>query len=362
MPSLNGGGAEKVLIDILHNIDFKQYHVDLCLILNQGQLLNDVPKSVNVFYLYSKLIFQRLDLYASKYISSRLESNRIKNKLGDKRYDTIISFLEGDGIKKHQYVTQFGAKNLTWVHIDLYNYHYTKNSFRKGEEEMAYSSMDEILFVSKEARDTFRQLFPNNEKPKKVVYNPIDKESIIKKSKEFIDFNKSKITICSVGRLVEQKSYERLLVLAKKLKDGGYDIDFLILGDGLLYERLLVKSKELEVDKMVHFLGFIKNPYPYIAKADIFINVSQSEGFSLVLCEALCLGKAVVFTETAGPTELLNRGEYGILTKHDDESIYKNVISLIDNQELLFFYEKKALERASIFDLNKMMRDIIECF
>lgn len=360
MPSLNGGGAEKVLIDILRNIDYNFFSVDLCLILNRGELLDDVPKEVNVFFLYSKKIFHRLDLYFTKYISNFFESRRIQQRLKNKKYDTIISFLEGDGIKKHQYVSQFGSRNLTWIHIDLYNYHYTDRIFKKGEEERIYNSMDDIFFVSNDAKSNFEKLFPNNKISKKVLYNPIDREEIRKKSQEIITFQKRKFTICSVGRLVEQKSYERLLRLAKRLQMDNYDIDFLILGEGMLKSNLLAKSKELGVDKMVHFLGFIKNPYPYIKTSDIYLNVSQSEGYSLVLCEALCLGKAVVFTKTAGPIELLDSGNYGVLTEHDDESIYRGVKLLLDNHDFLIHFENKAKERSEIFNIGRMMEDIRE--
>lgn len=358
MPSLSGGGAEKVLLDILNNIDSSIYSIDLLLILNKGIFKNNIPSSVNTIELYRFKICQRIDLYLSKYFSCYFEKKTIRSKLRNKQYDVIVSFLEGDGLRKHQYITSHAKKNITWVHIDLYNFHYTKVNFKKGEEEKIYSLMDEIVFVSKDAKINFIKRFPSNKVQKRIILNPINRIEIQEKSKENVFFFKKKFTICLVGRLVAQKAYDRLLRVARKLKYDGYNLDFIILGDGILKKQLLSLCKEFNLEDTVHFLGFIKNPYPYIKNADIYLNTSSAEGFSLVIGEALCLAKACVATTTAGPVELLQNGKYGLLVGHSDDSIYDGIKYLIDNPEKLNYFEQMAKERSYFFDINNTMREI----
>jgi glycosyltransferase involved in cell wall biosynthesis len=195
--------------------------------------------------------------------------------------------------------------------------------------------------------------------PHVVLYNPIDRDSIIIKAKK-TDIKKRKFTICSVGSLTEVKRFDRVIRLAKKLKDDGYDIDFWIIGDGLLRKELLELVSNLGLNDMVHFLGFINPPYPYIRVADILLLTSKAEGFPLVLCEALCLGVPVIATACTGPIEILDRGKYGVLCNHDDDSIYLNVKSLIDDKTKLEAYAFASEKRSKMFNIHVTMQNFYD--
>ena len=95
-----------------------------------------------------------------------------------------------------------------------------------------------------------------------------------------------------------------------------------------------------------------------MADADLFVSTSLVEGFSLVVAEAFCLGLPIVSTKTTGPIELIDNNKYGILTDHDDESIYQAVKKMIDDDNLREHYHKKSLERAKILDVDGVMKQI----
>lgn len=94
------------------------------------------------------------------------------------------------------------------------------------------------------------------------------------------------------------------------------------------------------------------------AKADIFLNTSESEGYPLTICEALCLGIPIVATSITGATEILSNSQYGVLTEEGAISIYNGVKLLIDNGNLREKYAKMALKRAEMFQVNEIMTRI----
>lgn len=78
----------------------------------------------------------------------------------------------------------------------------------------------------------------------------------------------------------------------------------------------------------------------------------------MVVCEALCLGLAIVATDISGASEILAGSEYGLLVSEKDEDIYKGVKRLMDDASLREKYRAKALQRAEMFDVPTTMAQI----
>lgn len=367
MPALPGGGAEKVLIDILKNFDYLSYEVTLLLEYREGIYLDDVPEEVRVLSLHSQntIWFERLHRILRYFHSYALFHEfvykyMLLRLLKGERFDTIVSFMEGSAVKYHSYITHKADKNLSWVHIDLEQKHWSLDFFRNEKDELeAYKEMDKIVFVSKDTKRKFLELYAIDNDKCTVIYNLINKEVIRQLATQY-NVIKRKFTICMVGRLNRQKRYDRALSIAKRLKSDGYDFDLWIIGEGSLEKPLKTMSIKYEIDDCVHFLGFQKNPYPYMKVADIYLNTSEAEGFPLVICEALCLGLAIVATETSGPTEILAHSEYGLLVSENENNIYNGVRLLMDDHALCEKYRDKALQRTEIFDVPTAMSQIYE--
>lgn len=356
---LNGGGAERVLLDILDNFDYSKFEVDLCQINAGGTLIDQLPSSVKVFQLWKNYsIIYRIALRLSIYFGINIIfKKKLFKATKNKRYDVAISFLEGMPLKIHALATTIAKKNYTWVHCDIYKYPYEKGLFRKREEVEAYSKMDKIICVSQECKCNFGKRFNELANKTSVIYNPIDQLKINRLSLEENIKNKD-FTIISVGRLVEQKAMHRIINLAKRLKDNGINIKFQILGDGILKQSLLDLSNRLEVSDRVEFLNYKLNPYPQIKAADLLLCCSISEGFCLVICEAMCLKVPVISTNTTGPNEILGNNEYGFICENDEESIYTAVKEFITNESLRNRYVEKGLNRISKFNMDEIMNEI----
>lgn len=108
----------------------------------------------------------------------------------------------------------------------------------------------------------------------------------------------------------------------------------------------------------MQFLGFKKNPFPYVKNADMMFSCSGYEGFCLVICEAMCLGVPVVSTKTAGPIEILDNDKYGLLADHNDESMYQTVKRMVLDKRLRSYYSKIGRERVLDFSVKKAIRQI----
>lgn len=93
-------------------------------------------------------------------------------------------------------------------------------------------------------------------------------------------------------------------------------------------------------------------------EADIYLNTSEAEGYPLVICEALCLGLAIVATNISGASEILAHSEYGLLVSEKEEDIYNGVKRLMDDTTLRQEYHMKALQRAEMFDVPTTMAQI----
>lgn len=370
MPDLNGGGAEKALIELLKLIDYTKYKVDLFLEFKSGPYISEVPKQVNVMHIYGTRKFYHrvcrklLKLLHLNNIYHRLFTMKRIRKIVKPRYDAIISFLEGKALKNHISVIKRTNNNITWVHCDLQNMHWTLKEYaiKETEEYSFYKKMNQIVFVSENAQIALNNIYKLDKNKQIVIYNPINREEIITLANSQT-ITKRKFTLCTVGRLTQAKGYDRLLRVTKRLADEGYDFDVWILGDGELKCELTSLSKELGIETFVQFLGFIRPPYPLIKAADVFISTSTAEGFSLVIGEALCLGKVVISTKTAGAIELLQNGKYGILVDHDDYSIYNAIKTIIENPNLLNEYEEKSLARGSeISNKNEFIQKFYSLF
>jgi glycosyltransferase involved in cell wall biosynthesis len=352
---LGGGGAERVLLDLLHNFDYTRYKVDLCIIINKGILLSEVPEQVNIIPLWQDYnVYYKIAYRLSIWFGNNTMFRRVLAEKITKEYDVEVSFLEGMPLKLHAMMNT-KAQKITWVHCDLFNFPYEAKQFAKQEELKAYNKMDQVVCVSKDSLLAFEKRFPSCASKKIVVYNPIDSKKINRLVQHSNIVKNKDFTIVTVGRLTMQKKINRVIHLAARMKNDNCKVHFQIIGDGELKKELVALATTLDVLDCVTFLGFMKNPFPYIKNADLLLLSSGYEGFGLVVCEAMALGVPVVSTKTAGPTEIIEYNKYGLLCEHDDESIYKAVKIMIEKDDLRLHYKEVGLQRAKDFSVKNMV-------
>lgn len=191
------------------------------------------------------------------------------------------------------------------------------------------------------------------------IYNGIEK--IKKLAKEDIPHKKDCPWVVTACRLNEQKDFSTLLRAFKIVKNES-KAKLLIIGEGELRNHILNLIDGMELNDDVILTGFLQNPFPYIAKADVFVLSSFFEGFGNVLVEAMALGIPTVSTDCpSGPSEIINDGVNGFLVPVEGvREMADRCIRILKNEGLKKHLSDNGIKRAvdfSIYTMGKRFED-----
>jgi len=352
IPHLKGGGAEKVLIDILSCLNQKSYDITLIVLQKQGIYQSQIPKGIKVKYLMTGTSWMYwLQSRIIKYFHRLYYQLMIKET-----YDVEIAFLEGMATNLIAHSKNKSSKKIAWIHTDMYQNHWTKNMFYIGNEQKCYTRFNELVFVSNDAIKSFHRRFQDVYTSEQVIPNPILSEQVIKKSRAF-QVSYDCFTIVTIGRLNPQKGYDLLIEAVARLSSI-YDFELVIIGEGPQKKELEMLIKKLKVENYVKLLGYQENPYPYLKASDLFISSSRTEGYPLVLLEALVLHKAIIATNIKGNSEILNHGEAGLLCNCTVDDIAAALASVLNGSISIQTLEKQSEQRAKQLDMQQILDKI----
>lgn len=233
-----------------------------------------------------------------------------------------------------------------------------------------------VVVISKESADDLVKNFGIKKEKIKVIYNPLSVLRIKEMTKEPLEEKYQYIfkhpVVITMGQLGRQKNQEHLIsaFAAAKAKIG--DLKLVILGKGSLEDRLKEYAKELKMEHDIHFLGWQKNPFKFIAAAKVFALSSLFEGLPCALLEAMACNTPVASYDcSSGPREILapatdplkktaslDYADFGILVKQGDEKLLaKALVKMILDQDLSGKLREKAFRRATDFDAKNIIKE-----
>lgn len=353
IPSLGGGGAERVLANLVNNLDRAKYEITV-------QTLFDV--GVNRQHLKDHVLYIPgfpWQFPGNTQIMKLLSARQLYRMLIKKHYDVVISYLEGPTARIVAGCPDTDTKLVCWIHVEQHTTKAAAYSFRSFEEaQKCYARYDEVVCVAKTVKSDFESIF-ELPSPCRVLYNTNETDQIVECGlEEITDLALPwELKVFSVGRLRPEKGYDRLIRVHRRLLDEGIQHHIYILGEG--EEKLDQMAREYGVQDTFHLLGFRNNPYRYVSKADMFICSSRREGFSTAVTEALVLGVPVVSTDCSGAKELLGENnEYGIVVENSEEGIYQGMKRMLSDPALLAHYKEKAKERGPFFSKDASVRAV----
>lgn len=355
--SLSGGGAEKVLTVLLRHFNYEKYEVTVCPIVDTGVYCDEVKKYASNYLpvvSYQGNVLSRFwNRIKYKLVYSVLPLKWVYKWFIPQGNAVEIAFCEG-------YVTKLLAhansesKKIAWIHIDLREYPWPIQLGVFCDEKVekdAYSVYDEIVCVSQTVEKSFHDKYGLNNTC--TIYNPIDVDDIRKSAGEASHSPNDVMRMISIGRLVPQKGYDRLLKVVERLH-GDYDsLRLTIVGEGEERGNLEKYISEHQMSSYVSLPGFMENPYVELAASDLFVCSSRAEGYSLVVAEALVLGIPVISTDCSGPNELLGDGEYGLLVNNSEEGLYQGIKSVLSDTSLLKELKTKSQIRGRMFGVKE---------
>lgn len=354
---LGVGGAEKVLVNLVNNMDRSKFDVSVTALFGG---VNEQFLKPDIHY---RAIFSR-SFRGNSRIMKLLSPKQLHRLFVKETYDVEVAYLEGPASRIISGCSDFETKIVSWIHIEQSSAEDAACSFRSVREAVnCYNRFNRIIGVSKEVRRTFLKELPVKV-PMQVLYNANESAAIVQQSKEAVDdglFQDGEIKLVGVGKLLKHKGFDRMARIVKRLDSEGYPVHLYALGVGPLRDELERYRVENHLEGKITLLGYQTNPYKYVAKCDLFVCASYAEGFSTAATEALIVGTPVCTVEVSGMKEMLGENnEYGLVVENNEEALYQGIKKLLDAPELLKHYKKKAEERGKMFSTEKTVRAVEE--
>lgn len=326
--ALEGGGAERLLINLSEFFTSKGFKVDLVVCKYVGELRDQVPTSVRVVSLDASRVVFSLPAYLRylKLVKPKMVISSVE------RPSIVAGF--GRILSSHRHKFFIRTENTFVTSLPLW-----KQLYRLPWlflVSISFWAADGIFAISSGIVEQLAKIPTLRNVPVHFVYNPLIHDNFGQKMNappEFPDgIDREKPIIIGVGRLHPQKDFANLINAFAKVYQKK-ECQLLILGDGPLRLELENLARSLGVDEKVFMPGFVKNPLSIIHHSNVFVLSSAWEGLPGVLIEALTTGTPIVSTDCrTGPKDILQDGRYGkLISVGNSEALAEGILEALDS-------------------------------
>ncbi|MDX8047088.1 glycosyltransferase [Gracilibacillus sp. S3-1-1] len=353
---MGAGGAARTLLNIINNLDRDKFSPILVTLNYDGSYEHALKDDVK----FIKLDTKRLSRSIFK----------LAKIIREEKVDIVFSTIP--------------RVNTIAILAKIFSFTKAKNVVREADNlggtqkenvqllgfGLMYRLANQIVSLSEGVKNNLVDRYKVPRKSIEVVYNPVDVDNIEQLANKEEDFQHASLfdtddkIVITAGRLVPQKDQHTMLRAFAKVNEQTPS-RLMLLGEGELYEELNELARELHIADRVHFLGFQQNPYVYFRHADLFVLSSKHEGFSHVIAESLATKTPVVSTNCkSGPSEVLDKGKYGLLSPvGDEQKLADNMLTVLQkNPQELQEIKDKGFERATFFHSSKIVRQYEQIF
>ena len=345
IPSIEGGGVEKNLFIISNYLKDKIDKISIITISN---------KFKNKFTRKIKFISPKADFW---------------NSIGRRKKFFVGLFLLFIEILKDRSLVVFSFQGNVYctllckllgikiiVRSNSAPDGWSQNKFKYLVFKYVLKGADKIIVNSLDFKKKFNSKFKINAE---CIYNPLNKNEIIKKSKikNKIRFDKNKLNLINVGRFSDQKDQLTLLKAVNRIKDR-IKFNLLIVGRGTEKDNLVKYINKNNLSKQVQLIAYQNNPFNLIKSSDVFILSSLYEGLPNVLLESQVLKKYIISSNCpTGPREILLNGKAGSLFNVGDYIKLSNLIlDYSKNKKLLSRKISIGYKNLNRFDYSRNLK------
>ena len=350
------GGAESSLLGLLDTIDYSKYAVDLFLLSHSGEFMPLINEHVNLLpedssykaltqpisanlrngnvgiafarcyaRICSKLSRGALHFpHNYKQYFHKLSMPYLSNISGE--YDLAISFNDPHYIIGKKVKAKV---KLAWFHTDA-----SRIQFCDEIEKEMWGLSDYIVNVSENCQEAFDKKHPYLDKSRSlVIENILSKSFVLRRSNAFDPYKEiicnNGMVLLSVGRFSEQKNFDNVPDICRRLVADGLDVKWYLIGYGGDEPLIRQKIAEAGMQERVIILGKKDNPYPYMRACDLYVQPSRYEGKAVTVREAQLLGKPVVITNYATSGSQLEDGVDGVIVPMDNAGCAAGIAALL---------------------------------
>ena len=321
LPGLYEGGAERIILNLAKGVSERGYEVDLVLARAEGAYMSQIPVAVRL-----------IDLDAPRVLGC---IPALVKYLRRERPVALLSGMFTNVIALWAWkLSGLSGRLVITEHNSLSSVVKYKNDLRwRMYPKLAqwfYPWADTVIAVSNAVADDLRKTAKIPRDIIQVVYNPVVTPELQNKSEAPLEHawykENEHPVVLAVGRLSDQKAFD-VLIQAFSLVRKNCPAHLLILGEGENRPALGALILQLGLEQDVILMGFVQNPYAFMAHSAVFVLPSRWEGLPTVLIEALYLGMPIVATDCPGGSrEILRDGAYGKFVPVDDPAALAEAI------------------------------------
>ncbi len=329
LPAMTAGGAERVIITLMNNIDQEKYEPHFIAISNKGNIEGWIKHAIPEHYLNKRNIFTGIwslykklkDMKPDIVMTTMTHSNSVLLLL--KPFFPKTRFIIRESSLPSVLVTKYGWKGR----VCKYAYKYL------------YPSADLVLSPTHVITKEFEEVLKIRTHNHKVLFNPVDEEvltqSLSKKEKPLEERPNEErpnvVRFISIGRLGYEKGYDILIDRLKEFDMAhNYDWQYAIIGAGKERGTLQDQIKRNGLDDKIILKGYISPPWPHLAQADCLLLPSRWEGLPNVALESLSCGTPVIASSSAGGIAEIKKGTDGnaVLIASDMDRFLSHMTSI----------------------------------
>jgi glycosyltransferase involved in cell wall biosynthesis len=328
LPSMRGGGAERVILNLCQALDKTKFTILLALVQKEGPYIDLIPADIQIVDLYSRRL--------------RYALLSIINLIKKEKPDIVFSTLT------HQNIALCFLKPF-FINIRLIirESNIVSLILEKARDKILYflfiGRADMIICQSDDMLHDLVKNFNCNIKKMYKINNPVNFNFLEEKIREPLDFSfePNRKILLAAGRLEYQKGFDLLIDTFSQLPNKE-EFQLILLGIGSMKAKLEEQSRKRNVEHLVYFAGFVDNPYKYMSKADFFISSSRFEGFPNAVIEALACGTPVIANAYLGGIhEIINERVGSIIDITNPALLQNALLKNYDSDEIKAYCKAK---------------------
>lgn len=348
--TLEMGGIETALVNLLNNINYEKYNVTVILEKKTGIFLKEINENVIVKELkvsnHKNKLFRKAINLSRKLMFSIFNYNAYDFSCCYATYSLSANKL-----------ARIASKNSSLYIHSNYRHTYNKKEFNDFFNNRNISDFKHLIFVSNESKNDFLELYPNLKEKCLVFNNFINPSKIKQLAEEKINIpkKKNKKLFVFVGRLDDSsKKVKRAIKLISNLKN----TELWIIGDGpdrKMYEK---EVNKLKVKERITFFGRKENPYPYMKEADYILLTSEYEGFPVTYLEAIVLKKNIITTIDVSDEKINIGRDFATIIPKEEATMLKKVKETLEKELKIKEVNFDDIQKERLKNLEKIFDEV----
>lgn len=315
----------------------------------------EAKKKGIIIYIFRKLMALACRVLGSKFVYSVV----LRREKNNDEYDIAISYTNnGNGKSVYYGMNKFILENVkakqkfAWVHVD-----YEALNMSTPQNNAEYNRFDKIIHVSQATKNKFLIYNPTLKDKCMVVYNFINPHRLRQLAgpvQEHAEF-----TIVSVGRFDRNKNMSACVSIGAELKKLNILFKWILVGNGPEYDCIQKKITENDLQESFALVGSQKNPYTYIANADLYVSTSKTESFGLSIYEAISLGIPALAYSYPAVYEIISNGSNGYIVNPDISEMTEKIVMLATQKNYYNLLKKRCKPLVSLEMVKTQLERLI---